>query len=271
MEKSFTTPKVLTETKPVHWAVILAFAIIHMAFTVMVWRYLRYWPPLKHLAALTGGLVQPTLLYYFIFMFLIVGLVILYMGRLKLSDVGVIPSHLKTAALITFFMWLTVHVVSMIFKFLFHASLSPGSDWSKFGILTVMGGLVAQLFGNALYEEIAFRGFLLKQLYLKFEDRSKQKRSRVIWAVLVSQLFFALIHIPAYMVFDANLLTSVSWAALGGVFLAIVYLRTGNLFIAVGIHSLMNKPTLVVQSPFPPQMVLVPLIILLIVLWPQNK
>ena len=67
--------------------------------------------------------------------------------------------------------------------------------WNR-GATVVTGALIAQLLGNALYEEITFRGFLLPQLYLKLERWQDRPALRIACAVLLSVAMFALIHIP---------------------------------------------------------------------------
>jgi hypothetical protein len=64
-----------------------------------------------------------------------------------------------------------------------------------------------------------------------------------------SQLIFALLHIPNRLArgADWNLIPlAILPPFLIGIVLALVYYRTGNLLIAIGLHAFMNTPTLVV-------------------------
>lgn len=85
--------------------------------------------------------------------------------------------------------------------------------------------------------------------------------------MIVSQLFFALIHLPMLVNKGGNILLPLLWTVLGGIFLAVLYLRTENLLLVVGLHALMNKPTLLIHPSFPPQIVIAAFMILLLLCW----
>ncbi|MEM7476467.1 MAG: CPBP family intramembrane glutamic endopeptidase, partial [Planctomycetota bacterium] len=105
-----------------------------------------------------------------------------------------------------------------------------------------------QFFGNALYEEILFRAFLITQMLVLI----KKKKRKWSWnrcfliALLGSQVIFALIHIP-------NRLYQGSYTGVGSFFadqfilvilgslLAGVFLLSRNVYAAIGIHALVNK------------------------------
>jgi membrane protease YdiL (CAAX protease family) len=53
-----------------------------------------------------------------------------------------------------------------------------------------------------------------------------------------------------------------------GVLLALLYLRTRNLLLVVGVHALINTPTLVVATPFSVEIVEV-LAVLVLLVWPR--
>uniref|UniRef100_UPI00257AA639 CPBP family intramembrane glutamic endopeptidase n=1 Tax=Oceanithermus sp. TaxID=2268145 RepID=UPI00257AA639 len=66
--------------------------------------------------------------------------------------------------------------------------------------------------------------------------------------VLVSQLFFALSHLPHYSLpFPVPVGLAVLWFT--GVLLALMWLRTGNLLMAVGWHGLMDLPYHLTAAP----------------------
>lgn len=54
-----------------------------------------------------------------------------------------------------------------------------------------------------------------------------------------------------------------------GVVFALVYLRTGNLFIAVGLHALVNAPTLLFAGSSIPAMVMLAMVALVLLIWPR--
>ena len=115
----------------------------------------------------------------------------------------------------------------------------------------MIGGILGQLFGNALAEETVFRGFFFPQFYYKFGKRLGRVRA-LVTAALVSQVAFALLHLPNRLfvkgVPSSELLgDQVQLVVMGLVFLAI-YVVTRNLFVAVGIHALANDPAPLIQA-----------------------
>jgi TctA family transporter len=74
--------------------------------------------------------------------------------------------------------------------------LAKGGNGDLAISLATLGFLVAMLVGIPLYEEVAFRGFLFPQLYLKLGGAY---RARLWVAAIISALLFALMHLPNRM------------------------------------------------------------------------
>lgn len=132
--------------------------------------------------------------------------------------------------------------------------ISWNDAWREPGATVVLGELVSQLFGNTLSEEIIWRGFVFVQLFLLFKQREVKRA--LLKSLLISQGLFALMHIP----FQLNNWGS-TWAELpfwllatgtAGVIFAVVYIKTNNLFIAVGFHAIFNEPTQLFAPPIEP-------------------
>ena len=125
---------------------------------------------------------------------------------------------------------------------------------------------------NALIEEAGWRGFLLPQLYLRLSTRMDTRR-RLILAMFGAQVLFALMHIPNRLLDQRlaldELLLSLAFVFVLGVFFAGIYLRTGNLFLAIGVHALFNTPTVLFTPVLPSQVILGALTILVLVAWPR--
>jgi membrane protease YdiL (CAAX protease family) len=173
-------------------------------------------------------------------------------GKLGPRDVGLRREHLGTGVLMTVVLWLFAQLGIVVWQAAFGGPVGAGGPldlnplWNG-GATVVLGLLAAQLLGNALYEEITFRGFLLPQLYLKMERWRDRPAIRIAAAVVLSVMMFALIHIPIRLwtgVTFAELPGSLLWVGLLGVVYAVIYLRTGNLFFTVGAHALSNAPTM---------------------------
>jgi membrane protease YdiL (CAAX protease family) len=131
----------------------------------------------------------------------------------------------------------------------------------------MVGLLIAQLFGNALYEEILFRAVLLDQLALKLQDR----RVGFPLALVGSQTGFALLHVPNRLLQGYTLpgmVEGLGLLFLMGLLFALVYHRTGNLLIAVGVHAVNNAPTMLVATPLSGQSLVTVLLVGLVAAWP---
>ena len=89
----------------------------------------------------------------------------------------------------------------------------------------------------ALVEETFARGVLLVALVTAFADR----RHGTLIAVILSSAVFGLGHVPGMLGYPWWLVAAkVLWATALGVFLAAVYLRSGNLWSTVILHALLN-------------------------------
>lgn len=274
VENRFTIPVIIDNVRETRWNIILIVMIIqiilpHLSFNVLFNVELFHFIQNK-----TNGLFQITLLLGLIALLLIVGGVILWAGKLRLQDVGILKSRFPIAVIIIITLWILSQLIMATVALINNKPLAIHTDWNRLGISFMLGLLAAQLFGNALFEEIVFRGFLLPQLYLKFSAKNeKQKMKCLVMAVLVSQIYFALIHIPFGLYKGRSLFIYIFGVALLGIIFALVYLRTENLFLAVGLHALNNKPTPIINSTFETEpYILIPiLIILLLLCWPFLK
>src|SRR5690606_28345218 len=120
------------------------------------------------------------------------------------------------------------------------------NDWAAVGAGTAAYLLAAQLLGNALYEEVVFRGFLLPQLFL--ELRGAGTALALVLAPVVSQALFAVAHVPNRLwvtgLAPGELPGALLPLFLMGLFFALLYLLTVNLFAVVGVHALNNAQML---------------------------
>jgi hypothetical protein len=222
----------------------------------------------------TGGLVDVTLLANLAFVVVIVGGIVLRFGDLRPLDVGLVRADVPVGIGITAGAWLLLQVTGVAALMLRGESLALADSLIRFGVLPVLGGFVGQVLGNALYEEVVYRAFLLPQLAKKFAraSRSGSPRTAFLLALLVSQTVFTLVHVPGRLaagVEVGNLPAFLAAPFVLGVLFALVYARTGNLFVAIGLHALVNDPVLLVDAG---GVVLVPLLLVvlaILVAWPS--
>lgn len=225
---------------------IIVFLIVHFALTAIVNLVFFAGNTFRPLASATGGLFTGSLLANLVFIAALVLVIMLGMGRLRLYDVGLVRRHVVPAVAYTVGLWAVAQLIHLLAGLLTSGAVSFNSEWLTYGVGFMIGLLLTQIFGNALFEEIAYRGFLFPQLYLKLERLRHRPWTRVFAALLISQTAFALSHIPnrIYLGMTAgdiliDLLMLVGW----GILYTLLYLRTDNLFLVVGVHALGNTPT----------------------------
>lgn len=197
-------------------------------------------------------------------------LVVLHRFGLRAADVGLSRRGLPKACLATLALWILLHLVAWS---LLGGRFEPFDHQGKDSFLRI-GDLLGQLLGNALFEEVVYRGLFLTQFILLFRARGMSP-ARAAWlAALCSAVLFALPHIPNRLLKDeysglVDVLIDQARLVLSGLFLAWVYLRTQNLWWVIGLHSVGNEPTLVLawEPAFEPKVVVAAVVLLITALW----
>ena len=89
--------------------------------------------------------------------------------------------------------------------------------------------------------------------YWRLETRRLTNLQTLAIAIAISQSLFALIHVPILLSGDMSRIAAFSQSPaifVAGSAFAILYARSDNLLLCVGIHALANKPTLLVTDRF---------------------
>ncbi|MBE2267601.1 MAG: CPBP family intramembrane metalloprotease [Anaerolinea sp.] len=235
-----------------HRSNLIIFIAAHFALAAVVNLVFFAGNAFVPLASATGGLLTGSLLVNLAFIGVLVGWIILKRGRLRPYDVGLIPAHLPMGIIYTVGFWGMAQVVHLLMSLFTYGSVTLNPEW-MLNPGTMIGMILAQIIGNALFEEIAYRGFLFPQIYLHLDALRARPWWRLGMAVLLSQGMFALSHIPNRLYLGMSLsqiapdlLLLLGW----GILYTVIYLRTDNLFLVVGVHALGNAPaTLFATSP----------------------
>lgn len=146
---------------------------------------------------------------------------------------------------------LAVSVTSHRSALITQVPLGINPDWHGRSVWRTTGAFLGQLLGNALFEEILFRGVLFQQIRLHLLRRGNAPAKALVIALAVSQTLFALIHVPLRVSSGMALTALPGELALLftlGVLLALLYWRTANLYVVVGIHALSNTPVPIVEE-----------------------
>ncbi|MEW5826454.1 MAG: type II CAAX endopeptidase family protein [Candidatus Bipolaricaulota bacterium] len=200
-------------------------------------------PWLDPVARATRGLISPTLVVNLALLAICVGGVLRLAGGLRWRDVAGGSWAFRQGAASVLLLWVITQAIAAATVRLAGEAVLLDPAWTGVGSLAVVGNVLAQVAGNALFEEIAFRGVLLPRVFRRL--RTKRPWLRPLLAVALSQALFALFHIPNRIYsglpaadFPLELLRLFG---LGSLF-AVVYLRTGSLTFTLGVHALLNEP-----------------------------
>ncbi len=188
---------------------------------------------------------------------------------LRAGDMGIRWRQWKEGLVVTLGMWALIEGTLASLVVAMGGSLSWNPLWAQLTPAAIGATAIYYFLGVALFEEVFYRGFMTPQFFHAFQERFP-KRSHIL-AVLLSQLFFAFSHIPHYqMPFPMPIGLGILW--LTGIVFAWLWLRTGNLFIVVGWHGLMDFPLhLVVPPKNAPEGITYLVGILLLIGWPFVK
>jgi membrane protease YdiL (CAAX protease family) len=200
--------------------------------------------------------------------------VLLWYERLSLQDIGIVWRKLPFAMLLWVGSWLLIQGIELVAALLIRGNAEIDPAW-RGGGLAIMALLVGHLIGTALYEEMAFRGFLLRQCFLSLHRWTKNTQVlSVALAILVSQLAFTLFHVPWKLLtqgWSANTMGELSGILLTGIIYSLLYLRTDNLFLVMGVHALGNAPTSLIAPTIGTPNLLLLFTVVIWTLWPRMR
>ncbi|MBE0689740.1 MAG: CPBP family intramembrane metalloprotease, partial [Anaerolineae bacterium] len=212
---------------------LLLFVVVHAVLITVVNLFLFANGTFHPLAEMTGGLINGTLIVNLALAGILVWGVSLKLGRLRAYDIGWIPQQLGIGVACTVALWAAAQVIHLTAGVASNGvvALAPVLVAGQPGI--ALGALIGQVFGNALFEELAYRGFLFPQLYLRIHGSGERPWLRFVLTLLISQALFALVHIPnrLYMGLSAQeIAADLALLTMWGVLFTLLYLHTGNLF-----------------------------------------
>jgi uncharacterized protein len=237
------------ENKKASIKFLIMFFVVFSVFTIGIIAFVFGPGILDGLTELTKGLVQRALLPNIaIILVFIYGLLIIY-GKFKPSELGLEREELLQAIWVIAIVILMLQVISTASGAISYKTLTIGNLWSKVSGSTALGILISQLLVVAVQEEIIFRGFLMPQVYLRI--KKVKYIVRMGFALVISQGLFAVWHIPIRIFLGMSLtstIISIFSVFMLGIIFALIYIRTGNIFISMGMHGLWNSVQATAQS-----------------------
>lgn len=259
--------------RPVRLRVIVLFVALHVLLKALFfsrWFYVSLAQPIE---MATAGVITPIVLAGLIVVVALLAIVMGGLGKLGLSDLGLRGNHVLNAALIALLVWGGVQSVlsGLAASGHFDAALNPAL---AHGPARFVGKLLEATLGSAFIEEVMYRGFLVPQVYLLARRWTARSSTRAAIAIVVPQLYFGLHHVPAALrmhlpAWEAG--TYIFHVVLVGFLFTALYLRTGNLFVAIAAHALVNFPAPVIVAgvdPSLPSLLALIGVCLLLLAWP---
>jgi uncharacterized protein len=263
--------RLFKDVRRASWKVVALFVVLHgillaifftRAFQANVSRPV-------HLA--TDGLVTHVLLTNIIDLVVLIGIVAMWMGGLRLRDLGLTWGHTLNALIVGLWLWAFAQAAT-VFAGLADGALTLTPSLAHMTEPSTVGKPLEATFGAGLREEVQYRGFLLPQLFLLLATWTRfNPIQRLLIAVAASQTLFGVNHIPAGLAMGMDTPTLIAYVvqvALTGCFFAAFYLRTGNLLVAVVVHALLNQPMSLFISFLDPSFVILVCSCVLLLIWP---
>lgn len=206
---------------------------------------------------------------------IVVGGVMMLWGGLRRRDLGLDhpTTQIVQALAVSVGFWSALQLAISAVVLVREGVVTANPAFTNGSGLGLLGGLVVeQWLGNALHEEVIFRGFLLVQMTLYLmRSKSLSTQRSVLTAVVASQVVFALMHLPHRVLAGVSGTSLIVYLALVfacGLLYAVLYLRSKNLFLVVGLHGLFNDPVALVHCDIDTiQLVWGILAILLLLMW----
>jgi membrane protease YdiL (CAAX protease family) len=210
-----------------------------------------WFPPAIWLPRATDGLINVTLAANVPNQLILIVALLIGLCRFRPRELGLDPTKVPAAVGLTALIWAANQIVLVLVLALINKPIVLNPEWTATGWTQAAGQWLGQLFGNTPLEEVVFRGFLLPQCLLLMLSWKPKARpgTQIAVALVLSQLLFALFHVlfnqrqpQGQWLLLVQFVTGLAFAG--------IYIRTGNLFLAMGVHTLSNNPSPLVKEPF---------------------
>jgi membrane protease YdiL (CAAX protease family) len=196
----------------------------------------------------THWIIRPELVLFLMGLALLLA-VILLPGKLKPDDLGLNRDLVARGLGIILMTWMAAQVLAVLPRVVSEDPIAIHQSWLRGDWLRNVVHLLSAL-TLASITEIALRGFLLVQLYLLLHRDSKDPDRGLGVAVAASVIMgnLAVAAITGVHGTAPEILLPQAVVAADGLLLCWIYLRTRNLFFAIGVQALIIAPTPIVAG-----------------------
>jgi len=150
------------------WRIIVLFIVLEVLLSTLINLVIFPSGILSVFRQMTFGIINETLLANLLMIAVLVCLLIIRLGRLSWADLGIKRNRLAAGIAATLTLWLAKEIINVVASILLTGNIIWSGNWQVYGVPVLIGALLGQVFGNALFEEITFRGFLVPQISKRF-------------------------------------------------------------------------------------------------------
>jgi len=248
------------EIKKLDYRIIIVL-LIYYILNMLLGNYLFTTEIFNPIIYYTNGIINAT------FVANLIGLagslfIIFIIGKHNLGSIWFNKQKLKIAILLITSIWLISQVFIIAVSYYNTREIIFIQNFN-----IIAGNIIGQIFGNALLEEMIFRGILLIQLYLIIINKNSN-RMTIIYSLAVSAIIFALSHIPNRILIYTpdNLVLDAVGLLFGSTLLGVIFLKTKNLPFVIGFHTLFNLQNIIVTN-IPTEPIIIGLVIIITLNW----
>ena len=260
--------------KGVKEAPALVIFLIFVSEIGLNWLYVNFlYEPFSVPASLTDGLVQPIFVLSFLkAAFIILG-VVFWIGKFNNHDLGATFVKFRTGIITAFFLWALLQLVMIGVGALSSTSGALFTGLTEKNPLYYLGTFILFAFSKALYDEVIYRGLVLPQFHLKARRFiNLPSHYTLTIAIVLSQIIYLIIQMPLISTaHDGESSLGLTFLSLFLLSLlnAVIYIRTHNIFVSVGIHALWFYPLFIVNSSIQQEYLIAAAGLGLLALWPM--
>ena len=229
----------IDSVKPVAPWILIVAIVLQCAFSPIAQFVLFPSGVLHAIKNITGGVLHQTFLAYVI-LALFMGFFLCYLGGLRTKDFALFRLKLLPALGYMLVAWMLIQISPLLLGY----GLEIQASWSEDSIFLRRFSrfFFGQLIGNALYEELFYRAFLISQFTLLFRKKCSLIIA-ILLAILCSQLIFAVLHIPVRIVGGVPMelmVANIASTFMIGLIFVCIFLLTKNILATAGLHALWN-------------------------------
>ncbi len=168
-------------------------------------------------------------------------------SSLKARHIGLIRTKIPVGLLVLGGFWGLIQISSLLLSITLTGSIILNPSWTSPPFSESMRILVTAVFGPGLCEELVYRGFLLPQVFVQLHPKIQSRKKAWVIAIALSSGIFAAAHIPVQIYYTLPLrgwwgvASGLLNAFAAGCLLALIFLRTRNIFAAIAVHGLMDS------------------------------